>query len=688
MATQDFLLEIGCEELPPQTLRSLSMSLRAAIEAQLQKSDLSFNDIHAFATPRRLAVLASDLIDHQSPRLIERQGPSIKAAYDKNGTPTLACLGFARSCGVSTDQLTVKETPQGSWVICRIEQAGKKTIDLLPDIVNTALKQLPITKPMRWSNHSWVFIRPVHWIVMMYGKDIVPATVLGQPAGRETIGHRFHHPKKILITQPKDYQQLLMTHGMVVADFEKRREKIRAQIEKAAAKVGRATIDEDLLSEVTSMVEWPVALLGSFRAEFLELPPEVLITSMKIHQRCFAVQNNKGELLPNFILVSNIESKDEQHVIKGNERVINARLADASFFYDNDLNTPLEKQLKKLEGVVFQHELSTVADKVKRLAKLTGSIADQLGEDGDVAKRAALLSKGDLVSEMVYEFPSLQGVMGYYYARHDKEPTAVAQAIREQYQPRFAGDELPHTPIACALSCADRLDTIVGILGINKTPTGDKDPFALRRAALGILRILIEKQLPLDLFELLKEARKNYQISLPNKDVVDQAFAFIMDRLRAWYSEKGIAANVFSAVLARKPTQPLDFDLRIKAVQHFQQLPQAEALAAANKRVSNILRKEAKDFSEKKIDSALFENEAERNLAKLLNNQAKSVEALYEQSDYTRALSDLATLKEPIDTFFDTVMVMVDDQKIRNNRLALLSSLRKMFTHVADISLL
>jgi glycyl-tRNA synthetase beta chain len=687
MIAQDFLLEIGCEELPPATLKFLSQALSQAMLVQLQKADLTFSGIQTFATPRRLALLVTDLIEQQPPRIIERQGPSAKAAFDKDGTPTLACLGFARSCGVTADQLQVKETKTGDFVFCRLEQTGKITTDLLPDIVQNALKQLPIAKPMRWGKHPIEFVRPVHWVVMLYGKDIVSTTILGKQTTQETHGHRFHRTKPLLIANARDYAQVLMSHGMVIADFNKRHEKIRHLIEKAADSVGKVIVDEDLLDEVTAMVEWPVALLGQFKKEFLELPAEVLITSMKVHQRCFPLKDKQGELLPYFILVSNIESKDPKQVVEGNERVINARLAAAAFFYDTDLSTPLESRLDKLNGVIFQHQLGTLANKTDRVVKLTATIANAIEEKADLAKRAALLAKCDLVSEMVYEFPSLQGTMGYYYALHDKEPAAVAQAIKEHYQPRFSGDVLPASINGCLVALADRLDTIIGIFGINKAPTGDKDPFALRRAALGILRIIIEKGLPLDLLALLKQAQKNYADHLTNKEAVAQAHEFIIDRLRAFYQEQGIAVNIFSAVLANHPNQPLDFDRRMKAVQHFQTLPEAEALASANKRVSNILKKLDKP-APKEVDAALFDSEAERNLARLLNTHAKTVVQLYEKADYTKALSELASLKDPIDQFFNEVMVMVDDKKIRNNRLALLASLRQLFTQVADISLL
>ncbi|OGO97103.1 MAG: glycine--tRNA ligase subunit beta [Coxiella sp. RIFCSPHIGHO2_12_FULL_44_14] len=687
MAIDDFLLEIGCEELPPLALRTLSLALSESITALLDQSELSYQEIQHFATPRRLAVLVRELVKTQPPRQIERQGPSVKAAYDKNGTPTMACLGFARTCGVSIDQLQIKETKKGSWVYCYVQEPGRHTADLLPEIVNTALQKLPIKKPMRWGEGATSFVRPVRWVVMLWGKTLIDTEILGNRTTREIRGHRFHHPKPLLLTQPSDYAALLYTHGMVMADYEKRKKHIKKLLVEATEPVGKPIIEEDLLEEVTAMVEWPVALLGQFKAEFLELPPAVLITTMKVHQRCFSVVGPEGKLRPFFVVISNIVSKNPQTVVQGNERVINARLADASFFYDNDLNHSLESRLPLLKGVVFQQELGNMADKAERLARLTGHIAKELGEEVALAKRAGLLAKGDLVSEMVKEFPTLQGVMGSVYAKHHQEPKAICVAIQEHYYPRFSGDILPSTTLACCIALADRLDILIGILGIHKVPTGDKDPFALRRAALGILRILIEKKLPLDLLSLLKAAYKNYTITLPNTTVIDQSFDFIMERLRAMYSEKGVSASVFAAVFAARPTKPWDFDLRIQAVQQFQSLPEADALTAANKRVMNLLKKETPK-KPTPINEALFESDAERRLNHMIRTQEKTVHELCEKSDYQRALTTLSTLKEPIDSFFDDVMVMVENPQIRNNRIALLTALRKLFIRVADISLL
>lgn len=687
MAAQDFLFEIGCEELPSFILDKLSHTLSQNIKRGLKKAKLSFESDHHYATPRRLTVLIKNLISEQPSCTLKRHGPSVKAAFAKDGTPTIACLEFARSCGILTDQLHIKETKKGAFIYCCIEQPGQPTHKLLPEIIQSVIKNLPIPKAMRWGDHLESFVRPVRWITILFDKEVIPATILGRTADRKTFGHRFHRPKAIVINKPSDYQKLLLTHGMVIADFNKRREKIRELIKKTAPLKGEVIIDEKLLKEVTGMVEWPVALLGRFKPKFLKLPPEILITTMKVHQRCFPVRNNNSDLLPYFILISNIVSKDPKCVIEGNERVINARLADASFFYHNDLRVSLESRLKKLVGIIFQQQLGTLSDKTTRISKLSAFIAKQIKADKQLTQRAALLAKCDLVSETVYEFPNLQGTMGYYYALHDKESKTIAQAIKDHYLPRFSGDNLPRNLESTCVALADRLDTLIGIIGINKLPTGDKDPFALRRMALAILRLLIEKELPLDLLVLLKEAEKSYLNRLPNQNVVNRSFEFIIERLRIWYLEKSVPPTVFIAVLAAHPTEPLDFDRRIKAVQYFQTFPEADALMAANKRVSNILKKQPPQ-EVNCINSSLFDSDAEHRLAEALKIHAKSINDLYRKADYMKALSELAKLKDPIDMFFDKVMVMVDDKKKRNNRLALLTSLRQLFVKIADISLL
>ena len=531
MDKKDFLLEIGCEELPTGSLLTLSNALAANLENELTTAKLEFSKTQTFVTPRRIAVLITDVSTSQPSREIERQGPGYDSAFDKSGTPTLACIGFARSCGVSTDQIEVRDTPKGKRVFCRVKAEAKPTTTLLPDMVLSALKKLPITRPMRWGNNEFTFVRPVHWVVMLFGRDIVPATLFGKKTGRETRGHRFHHPRNLLITDPKDYNALLYSQAHVIPNYKTRKEMILKLIKQAAGSTNRVVIDEGLLDEVTSLVEWPVGLKGKFEEDFLSLPKEVLVMSMKTHLKCFPVESSDGKLLSTFIIISNIESKNPKTVISGYNNVINARLSDAAFFYKNDLKYSLESRLKALKHVVFQKQLGTMEEKSRRIAKMAGAIANLTKANVDTAKRAGLLSKCDLISEMVVEFPKLQGTMGYYYALNDKEPKSCALAIKEQYLPKFSGDALPETKEGAAVALAERLDTLVGILGINKQPTGDKDPFGLRRTALGILRILIEKKLPLDLMALLQQTLKSYSVELPNENVVEQAFNFCMNRL-------------------------------------------------------------------------------------------------------------------------------------------------------------
>lgn len=680
MNKKDFLLEIGCEELPATSLVKLAKQIEQGILRELEKAELCFESSHCYATPRRLAVVVKGLDSKQSNRTLERHGPYTKDAYDKSGTPTLACLGFARSCGVSIDQLQQQQTKKGERVYVKVEQPGLPTNDLLPELIETVFKKLPLSKPMRWGNNEHKFIRPVHWVVAMLGRDLINCNLFGHHSTLETRGHRFHHPRALQIQSPQDYAAALYSPGYVIADFDKRKQHIRKHIEQTASP-HHAIIDDALLDEVTCLVEWPVVLRGDFNKEFLALPKEALITSMQSHQKCFAVEDNQGKLLPYFILVSNIESKNPQTVIQGNEKVISARLADAQFFYQNDCKQPLADRIKALEHMLFQNKLGTLADKSKRVEKLANNIAPD-------SKRAALLCKCDLATDMVYEFPNLQGIMGYYYAKNSGESDACAIAIREHYLPRFSGDSLPETKQGCAVALADRIDTLTGILGIKLFPKADKDPFALRRAALGIIRIFIEKNIDQPLKKLLSLAAKHYGDCLTNKDVVENAFDFILERLKYWYIDQGVPVEVFESVLRCCNDNLVDFNQRIQAVLVFQQLPEAEALAAANKRVSNILKKQNKLEIPKRVNNKLFESEAEKQLALLLSEKNHIIKPLFSESNYEQVLSELSQLKDPIDTFFDEVMIMTEDKKVRDNRLALLSELRKLFTQVADISLL
>lgn len=683
---QDLLIEIGTEELPPKALDRLSAAFLAGLERQLVQSELRFEKIQRFASPRRLAVLISGLVTAQEDQTVERKGPAVQAAFDADGNPTKAAEGFARSCGVSVAELEQVETPKGAWLIFQQHQPGKQTASLIPEFVERALAALPIPKRMRWGDRDAEFVRPVHWVVMLFGDTVIEGDILGIPAGRVTYGHRFHHPEAIEIPEPARYAELLHNPGQVLVDMKERRTSIRQQVEAIAAEAGaQATIDEDLLDEVTALNEWPVPIMGNFEQRFLEVPAEALIKAMQEHQKYFPVVDAGGKLLPHFITISNIVSRDPEQVRAGNERVIRPRFSDAAFFWEQDLKQPLEHHTEALKGVVFQKKLGTLYDKSQRISQLGTAIAEQLGLDPALAQRAATLCKCDLMSNMVGEFPTLQGTMGRYYAEKGGEVPDVAAAMEEQYLPRHAGDSLPETYCGRAIAIADRLDTLVGIFAIGQKPTGEKDPFGLRRAALGVLRIMIETPLQLDLEQLLKLAAQGLADQLPAEQAVPEVFDYMMERLRAYYADRNIPADVIDAVLASRPTRPEDFDLRVRAVAHFQQLPEAESLAAANKRIRNILRKAEDDYPANP-DISLLQDASEKSLAAQISELTPEVEPLFEQGQYTEALRRLANLRSVVDTFFDDVMVMCEDETLRKNRLALLSSLSALFLQVADIS--
>lgn len=691
--TRDLLIEIGTEELPPKALLRLSRAFSDGVRKGLIQADLAFGEVHDYAAPRRLAVWIEAVAATQADREQIRRGPALAAAFDDEGNPTPGAQGFARSCGVGVEQLEKLETDKGAWLVHRVMERGRGTAELIPDIVDRALGQLPIPKRMRWGAGTAEFVRPVHWVVLLFGDEVIDAEILGVRSGRETRGHRFHHPAPIYIGEPAAYAPLLQTEGRVLADFAERREAIRGQvIEAGVAAGGRALIDEDLLDEVTALVEWPVAVVGDFETRFLEVPSEALISTMQDNQKYFPVVDAQGRLLPHFITISNIVSRDPAQVKAGNERVVRPRLTDAAFFWNQDRRQRLGARIDRLGTMVFQSRLGTLLDKQKRVARLAAHIAAALGADPRLAERAAMLAKCDLLTQMVFEFPELQGVMGRYYAQHDGEPEEVAQAIDEQYRPRFAGDALPETATGQALAIADRLDTLVGIFAIGQPPTGDKDPFALRRAALGVLRILIERKLDLDLVELLGEAGKEISATLKlNREniekVIADVFIFMMERLRAYYTDIGISPDVFEAVVLapKPPTRPIDFDARLHAVTEFRALPEAESLAAANKRIGNILRK-----TEEAIPAAVaaerLVDAAERDLAKGLDALRGEVESAFDRGDYTTGLRRLAALREPVDRFFDNVMVMAEDAALRANRLALLQQLQSLFLRAADLS--
>jgi len=684
---KDLLLELGTEELPPKALKKLMKAFEAGIKQGLTKAELSFSEIKAYAAPRRLAVVVSDVQVRQQDRMVERRGPAIKSAFDDDGNPTRALQGFAKSCGVSVDDLEKMETEKGAWLVFKQQQTGAETVDLIADILQKSLADLPIPKRMRWGNLPGEFVRPVHWLVVLFGDDVVPVELLGVTSGRDSFGHRFHHPEEIRIQSAQTYAPQLQTEGRVLVDINARREAIHGQVLELAVKLGgEAVINEELLDEVTGLVEWPVALSGSYDKSFLELPAEALISSMEEHQKYFAVRDKAGDLLPYFITICNIESKDPAQVIAGNERVILPRLSDSAFFWKTDRKQSLADRQDKLKTIVFQHKLGSVFDKSARVAQLAAFIAPKIGGDADLAERAALLAKCDLVTEMVGEFPDLQGIMGRYYARLDGEDDEVAEALDEQYMPRFAGDNLPQTKSGQAVSLAEKLDTLVGLFGIGQPPTGVKDPFALRRAALGVLRIVVENDLNLDLVELLTQATNGLTDVLTEKDTVDQVMRYFYDRLRGYTSDQGFKADVFEAVLAVKPTKPTDFIQRLKAVSAFRELEQAEALAAGNKRIGNILRKNDAEGDAGAIDDSLLQEDAEKALATKLAEISITVQPLIANADYSAVLTQLASMRETVDGFFDQVMVMADDEAVRKNRLALLNQTRALFLGVADIS--
>lgn len=689
MATQDFLVEIGTEELPPKALATLSEAFTRGIADGLKDADIEFGQVEAFAAPRRLAVRIRDLSDAQPDKPVEKRGPAVTAAFDDAGNPTRALTGFATSLGVTPDQLDTLETDKGAWVVYRTVDKGKPTVELMPELVDRSLAALPIPKRMRWGAHRTEFVRPVHWVVLLFGNKVIDTPVMGLKPGNKTRGHRFHCPKSLIVPTPDDYEVVLKQEGYVIADFAERREQIRAGINQLAEKEagGKAVIDESLLDEVTALNEWPIPMMGRFEERFLDVPAEALISSMKEHQKYFHVVAANGDMLPLFITVANIQSKDPSQVISGNEKVIRPRLSDAAFFYETDRKTKLEDRVDALKPIVFQEKLGSLYDKSVRVAALAGKIARVMNSDPELAKRAAMLAKTDLVTEMVLEFTDLQGIMGQYYAANDGEPEDVASALNEQYMPRFAGDDLPTTLTGCAVAIADRIDSLVGLFGINQPPSGTRDPFGLRRASLGVLRIIIERELPLDLQTLCEWAEEEHT-SITEPNVADTVVDYMLERFRAHYEEQGISAEVYLAVHARRPTRPLDFDRRVKAVEAFRQLPEAQALAGANKRVSNILTKQGGDRIGETVDPSLLQDNAEKALAEQVDQQAEQVLPLFENGDYASALSSLASLRAPVDSFFDEVMVMADDETVRNNRLALLNRLRNLFLRVADISLL
>ena len=638
MTTQNFLVEIGTEELPPKALKTLATSFADNVEAELNQAGLTFDKIEWFAAPRRLAVKVLNLATQQPSKEIEKRGPAVSAAFDAEGKPTKAAEGWARGCGITVDQAERIATDKGEWLVHRAKIEGQPTKNLLNYIVANALAKLPIPKPMRWADKTVQFIRPVHTVTMLLGDELIEGEILGVASARTIRGHRFLGEKEFEIQHADQYPQLLHEKGSVIADFNERKAEILAKSQaKATALGGVADIEESLLEEVTSLVEYPNVLAAKFEERFLAVPAEALVYTMKGDQKYFPIYDKDGKLLPHFIFVSNINPEDPTAIIEGNEKVVRPRLTDAEFFFKTDLKQKLVDRLPRLETVLFQQQLGTLKDKTDRIEQLAGEIAKQIGADEAKAKRAGLLSKCDLMTNMVFEFTDTQGVMGMHYARHDGEDEEVAVALNEQYMPRFAGDELPKSLVASAVALADKFDTLTGIFGIGQAPKGSADPFALRRAALGALRIIVEKNLPLDLEDLVKKSAALFGDKLTNKNVVADVVDFMLGRFRAWYQDEGIAVDVIQAVLARRPTRPADFDARVRAVSHFRTLDSAEALAAANKRVSNILAKADAAIGEINLTACV--EPAEKALAEAVLALRTEVQPLIAKGDYTALLS-------------------------------------------------
>ena len=687
MTQNTLLIELGTEELPPKALSTLAGTFYEQIKTQLESADLAFDAIKWFASPRRLAVQVKGLVAKQADKVVEKRGPATNVAFDADGNPTKAAEGWARSNGITVDQAERLTTDKGEWLLHKASQSGKTVAELVPAMVVQALNKLPIPKPMRWGNERIQFIRPVHTLTMMFGDEIIAGEALGVQSSNQLLGHRFHHEGLVTLTHADNYEAELEA-AFVIADYDKRKALIVEQVAKAANDInGEAIVDAGLLEEVVSINEWPVTLVGSFDEEFLSVPAEPLIYSMQDHQKYFPVKDSAGQLKNQFIFVANIDSKDPQQVIFGNEKVIRPRLADAEFFFKTDKKQTLESRLLSLESVLFQKQLGTLKDKSERIAELSSFIAKQINESHEDAFRAGLLSKTDLMTEMVLEFPQVQGTMGKYYAQHDGESAAIAQALEDQYRPRFAGDSLPEGNIGCAVAIADKIDSLVGIFGIGQAPKGDKDPFALRRAAIGLIRIISEKQLALDIATLIQHSQTLFGDKLTNDNVANDVIDFVMGRFKAYFEEQGISGDVIQAVLVNKPTSPLDFQQRVNAVSHFKTLSESETLAAANKRVGNILAKFDGELADK-VDASLLAEEAEQQLASAFADVAEQIAPAMASKDYQTVLTKLATIKTEIDNFFEHVMVMADDEAVKQNRLTLLNNIRNSFLAVADISLL
>ncbi|MEP0355533.1 glycine--tRNA ligase subunit beta [Paraglaciecola sp.] len=688
MRIDNLLVEVGTEELPPKSLSKLATAFKENIERLLIENDIEFKQVFWYASPRRLAVRVEELAEFQADKTVEKRGPAIKAAFDSEGKPTKAAQGWAKSNGIEVSEAESLKTDKGEWLLFKAEVKGKSIQSLLATLVEKALKALPIPKAMRWGSTDTQFIRPIHTFTMLYGSELVEGKVLGITSSRTIKGHRFHSEGDISIDSADNYISLL-EENYVMADFTQRKNKVLKAVEAVAQKEnGIADINEDLLDEVTSLVEWPVALSANFEESFLDVPKEALIYTMKDDQKYFPLLDSEGKLKSTFVFVTNIESKDPNVIISGNEKVIRPRLADAEFFFNTDKKTSLESRLESLKTIIFQKQLGTLYEKSQRIAQLAETIATKLSvEDPKIAFRAGLLSKTDLMTNMVMEFPDVQGVMGMHYARLDGEPELVSLAQNEQYMPRYSGDTLPTSQVSMSVALADKVDTLVGIFGIGQTPKGDKDPFALRRAAIGVLRIIVENNLPLDLVELVKASIFTFDEKIKSDGLCNDVVDFVLARFKAWYAEQGVTSDVVQSVAVNRPTRPADFAARVEAVKAFNTLESAEALAAANKRVANILAKNPIDIKTP-LDKTLLTEAAEVALVNSLEDVEAKIKPLLAVSNYQSTLTHLAELRLPIDAFFDNVMVMSEDEAIKSNRLSLLARLRGLFLSCADISVL
>ncbi len=684
---KEFLIELGTEELPPKQLRTLAEAFAANFAAELATADIAHEGVTWFATPRRLALKVANLAESQPDRVVEKRGPAVNVAFDADGKPTKAAEGWARGNGITVEQAERLVTDKGEWLLFKEQVQGQQTASVVVDMAAKALTNLPIAKPMRWGDKETQFIRPVKTLTILFGSELIQGEILGVASARTLRGHRFMGEAEFTIESAEQYPAILEERGKVIADYATRKAMIIEGSQEAAQQLGGiADLEDALVEEVTSLVEWPVVMTAKFEEKFLKVPAEALVYTMKGDQKYFPVYDASKKLLPNFIFVSNIESKEPRHIVEGNEKVVRPRLADAEFFFNTDRKRPLVDRLPLLENAIFQQQLGTIKDKTDRITELAGYIAEQIGADVEKSKRAGLLAKCDLMTSMVFEFTDTQGVMGMHYARHDGEAEEVAVALNEQYMPRFAGDELPSRGVSAAVAMADKLDTIVGIFGIGQAPKGS-DPFALRRASLGVLRILVEYGYQLDLVDLIAKAKSLFGNRLTNANVEQEVIEFMLGRFPTWYQDAGFSIDIIQAVLARNPTKPADFDQRVKAVSHFRALEEAEALAAANKRVGNILAKYDGELGEE-IDLALLQEDAEKALAEAVEIMAEALEPAFATGNYQEALSKLAGLRAPVDSFFDNVMVMADDEALKKNRLTLLNKLRNLFLQIADISLL